>query len=144
LDESSRGLITDPFWSFADPGPVFLTNVIVDLDGQIANIKAILPVPPWAGNPIFVARFDVEVVGLETTLESLKGPAPVVKRGEGSRRGDASDASGTYQAFGLRLDIHDSGVSLSLRLFEVGARLLHWRRGFGFRTAWLYSGDISS
>jgi hypothetical protein len=48
FDESSGGSVGGALGLLADLRPIFFANVVVDMDGQVADIEAILAVPPRA------------------------------------------------------------------------------------------------
>lgn len=78
--------------------PIFLSNVRIDLHGNIAHIKPVASVLSRPGNPILFSSFCIVVIRLEPgTLQALENPATIVKRAPSSRECHASDSGRSIQ-----------------------------------------------
>ena len=92
----------------AHDAPVFLPDVLVDLDRQPFTVQAITTVFSGTGNPIGLSGFLFVVVRLESApVDSLKCLALIVHGFPCLRKGDAANARRARQFSRFTLDIHD-------------------------------------
>lgn len=93
--------------SFSNVGPILLSRIVIDLDGNIARVQAVLPIASRPGNPVFLPRTRVDVIRLKTTnrTELL---ATIGDRAACLRIRDAANSGRAIETIGLRFDVHNS------------------------------------
>lgn len=53
-------------WLLPDLFPIFLADIFVDLNWNIADVKPVSPISSWSRNPIFIATGNFSVIRFES------------------------------------------------------------------------------
>lgn len=96
--------------------PILFAHVGVDFDGS--GVKAVATAFFAARDPVVLARFPVEVVGLEACAgKGMEAAALIVERFAGFGEGDKPDAGGAADDVAFPFNIHDSRFEFHLSTF---------------------------
>ena len=53
-------------WLLPDLFPIFLADIFVDLNWDIADVKPVPPISSWSRNPIFITTGNFSVIRFES------------------------------------------------------------------------------